>query len=523
MKNQNKILRQYLKEAAIILVILMIFVAIWNFLKKFFKFFFKHIKKIIRKIKPLLNVVRENIQQEWVSFYSKYNYYFNFNYYFFLLLTILIFGVCLLLLENNLSKSIITLPTFGKNDIFIFSVLYFLYLIFIFFLFSIHRIVPTQKIHNQPSWVMYYSYSLILAPITSYFLYNILQGSNFIQHFQIISINQNIRQILHVTHLFTKYYIFNFDLILRVLVSILVLIIYMIIPAKKISKNDYKFAPGAVGLDQDQRGFKVSVRNNSEAILNLDEHVNVVVLNGDMGYGKSSYARMLVESFDEKKLLYTYISLTETNQAKDFSSLFAERWTSTLKERYPKLDGIQGAEVMRSIMRETGHGLLAAITLFLININKGLLMTKSKIADKNYSLNLKEKFVESRVADLFGNITNICEDQWIIMIDEIERAKLEEVYRLVEVIERFKYEGRTGLPVKLVFILCISDKDFINTLTRFENGIVEARLIKLFLIDDRNKNITLRLFLPPVPYEIKTNYTIDKIYDVLDKEGFINE
>ena len=64
--------------------------------------------------------------------------------------------------------------------------------------------------------------------------------------------------------------------------------------------------------------------------VNEYQPVHVAAIWGDPGTGKSSYLRMIIESFNPAEVLYTYVSLTEVNEEKGFSKLFADRWISTI-------------------------------------------------------------------------------------------------------------------------------------------------------------------------------------------------
>ena len=251
--------------------------------------------------------------------------------------------------------------------------------------------------------------------------------------------------------------------------------------------------------------------------MSLNGYVNVIGLYGGLGLGKSSYARMIIENFEAKKTLYTYISLTETNEAKDFSELFSERWLETLSERYPKIDVTSYLPFMNSILRESGNGFLSEVLKIISALNRGLARTKALHFDKFYFKN-KSFFTSTSVAKLFGNITNIKESTWIIMVDEIERAQFDEIYRLVEIVERFKNEGRSGLPTKLLFLFCISEPDMNNYLDAFSTTDPRARLLKTFFYED-TKSITLKIFLPPIDPAIKQKYVLEKLNKVIEREN----
>ena len=285
---------------------------------------------------------------------------------------------------------------------------------------------------------------------------------------------------------------------------------------QKIDITFRHFASGAAGIDDDKLDFKNSAKNTAEGFLHLHNYVNVVGVYGGLGFGKSSYARMVIESLNKEKVLYTYISLTETNEAKDFSKLFAERWLETLSERYPKIDITSYLPFMDSILRESGNGILSDVLKIISAFNRGLVKTKAMFFDDCYA---KEKphYVSSRVAKLFGNITELDEDFWVIMVDEIERAQFDEIYRLVEIVERFKNEGRSGLPTKLLFLFCISEPELSEYLNTYTPQDPRAHLLKTFFYEDP-KSITHKIFLPPVEPAIKQKFVLDLLNKVIDRE-----
>ena len=113
---------------------------------------------------------------------------------------------------------------------------------------------------------------------------------------------------------------------------------------------------------------------------------------------------------------------------------------------------------LENILRESSDkgAMFSVFAQLLVRLNFGLNKTKSACQDKNIE---KERFVPESTAAMFNHIYEIKEKHWIINIDEIERAQLDEIYRTIEVIERFKNEGRFGLPVKIIFLLCVSGED----------------------------------------------------------------
>ncbi len=363
--------------------------------------------------------------------------------------------------------------------------------IFIFVVNPVHQF-KKQRIHNRPSWVFYSFWGLVNTFIIySFFLF---------------------------AHQVREYWwngSWCYFLATPLVVITLKWIIESVGPGADLTFR--KFASGSVGIEDDKLDFKTSAKNVANGLSNLKSYVNVVGLYGGLGFGKSSYARMILESFDVNKTLYTYISLTETNEAKDFSKLFAERWLDTLSERYPKIDVTSCLPFMDSILRESGNGIVSELLKIISTINLGLAKTKAVFYDEFYSKS-KSVFTNNTVAKLFGNITDIKESLWVIVVDEIERAQFEEIYRLVEIVERFKNEGRSGLPTKLLFLFCISEPDLKNYLDAFSESDPRAKLLKTFFYEDP-KSIAHREFLPPVEPAVKQKYVLEQLNKVIDREG----
>ncbi len=286
-----------------------------------------------------------------------------------------------------------------------------------------------------------------------------------------------------------------------------------------VTKLKRRFAPEA--SNDDNLNFKESAKEAAIAIAKSEKYVSVVALNGGYGEGKSSYARMIIEEISAEKSLYTYISLTESNATQDFSQIFANRWFETLNERYPSINLTPHIASLEAILREsTNHSaLFVAISKILVKLNFGLNKTITKCFDENAQKE-KDKFVLNSTAAMFNNISEIKEELWIINIDEIERAQLDEIYHVIEVIERFKNEGRFGLPVKLVFLLCVSGSDLEQRLKDLkEKGFEKAQLIEDFFFNNpksRDKN----LFLPPISYEKKKEFVVNSLNNVLKNEKF---
>jgi len=378
---------------------------------------------------------------------------------------------------------------FSQPQLFVVIFSLFLAAVLLNFVFNLLEEIKIQKIRNQPSWVYYIFLGLAIGPnLATAGLFIFMQGLN--NPLSFIGLG-----------------VFNCSF------SLVLILLLFFIREDRIDKN-YRFASGSVSSEGDGLGFRHSAEHVARGLEKIDKYVSVVALYGELGFGKSSYARMIIENFNPDNILYTYISLTETNEAKDFSKLFAERWMETLKKRYPKIDTVLALPFMQSILRESGNNLLADMLSTVTPwLGKGLIRTKAKVCDEYCELKDGQK-TSDEIAMLFGNIPDIKEDVWIVMVDEIERAQFDEAYRVVEIIERFKNEGRTGLPIKVLFLLCISNYDFSKLLSVFKDKDPRAYLINQFFYDDP-KSINQILFLPPVDDDIKKKYIIDQIRKVI--------
>lgn len=356
--------------------------------------------------------------------------------------------------------------------------------------------IRIQAYRNRPSWVFYLFWSVVLT--LGCFALN-----SYLKDFAVVKLDHLIQ---------TDYVLYLIAIVLLMLLKWAVEYLFR----DNTLFNPSTFASGSVGITGDKLGFSVSAKNTADGLLKLEGYVNVVGLYGRFGFGKSSYARMVIENLDSNKVLYTYISLTETNEAKDFSKLFAERWLETLSARYPKIDITSYLPYMDSILRESGNGIVSDFLKLLSSINRGLVQTRAKFFDASCSY--KPKYTTDKVARLFGNISDIEEGVWVVMIDELERAQFDEIYRVVEIIERFKNEGRSGLPVKLLFLFCISEPEMKEYLNKYESGDPRAHLLKTFFYSDP-KSITHRIFLPPVEPEVKLKFVLNLFNELVDRES----
>jgi len=224
---------------------------------------------------------------------------------------------------------------------------------------------------------------------------------------------------------------------------------------------------GSVGRgDDDIYGFADSADDFARSLVNETAYVALTGVYGGMGQGKSSFWRMTLESelIKPEETLYTYLSLTEANKTSDLSSLFAERWLETLKERYPlefALSKLQ-LERLRSVLREAkGTGFILAFLAFFEHFNKPLF--KMRVAANGFDPFLAQDKPDTVQVDdvrkVFNNLPAIHEKRWIICFDEIERAPMDEVLRAMEIVERFKQIGQTGLPVQIIFVFLFDEKE----------------------------------------------------------------
>jgi len=298
------------------------------------------------------------------------------------------------------------------------------------------------------------------------------------------------------------------------LVGVFLGILICVIPKKPILKFSH-FSSSAVGSEKDAYELKESACNYGQGLLNFDKHVSVGFLNSDVGEGKSSFIRMMIESLDAADILYTYISLTETNDSRDFSRLFTERWFETLNERYPRFieNSAFNLESLSDILRE--HKEYAFFSGFfsglgLKGIDRPLLSTKAKAFDPFV---VKQSFVSDKIGQIFGGIPEIKEKSWIIVIDDFERSPIDEIYRVIEIVERFKIEGRTGLPVRLVFLLAFSGnklKDLLNVKEKNKRS-DKAFLIEQFLFLDSAKSSDFHIFVPMPSQRVRKEYILRNV------------
>lgn len=309
-----------------------------------------------------------------------------------------------------------------------------LFFIILVFIIKPVKLLKTQVKRNRPSWIWYTLWALIILPILPYQL-KLGDGS-------LVVISLWPYSILWVTILFLAIYL---------------------IPENEDKPKRFSF--DAISEISDGLGFKDSIDGFVAALTSLSDCVSVMSLFGDLGSGKSTFLRMAIERIKDSEFLYTYISLTETNEAKDFSKLFAERWQETLAERYPTVDAQSATDMLKPILRESEKGILGNFFDLILKLNIPISPTQMRI-DKSGETN--NTHLNDEAAKLFRYIPEFSEKMWIVVIDEVERSKLDEIYRVIEIIERFKSVGARGLPLKLVFIISTSESDLKQILENVE-------------------------------------------------------
>jgi|GEM_PF-3828314 len=294
-------------------------------------------------------------------------------------------------------------------------------------------------------------------------------------------------------------------------------------------KETFIFGYGTVGTRQDTDdkdiGDLLGFEKSASGIrIALDKHlknpVSVFALNGEMGGGKSTYWRVIAEGFDgadKYRKLHTYISLTETNSEKDFSKLFAERWFDTLSQRYPILFNFSSVKHIRlyNILRDYNGGFLKYTLELLAMSNLGLFRTLS--AYREEQAETEKKFTDSTVSRMFGYIPQLYEDQWFIVIDELERAPFDEMYRVIEVIERFKQQAKAGFPLRITFVLCIDTEKLDKLIDNHGDLTEKSSLIRDFIMENA-KNIDFRAVLPAQDVNTKMELIKKKLRAVLPED-----
>lgn len=316
----------------------------------------------------------------------------------------------------------------------------------------------------------------------------------------------------------------DIDLVVRVLIvsaSFLVALIYILLylyyrsRRDKILSETFKYANATIGTEDDLLDFTRAAKNFRTGMEILDLPVQVVGITGGMGEGKSTYWRMIAEGLDKEKNLHTYISLTETNSTTDFSKLFSERWFETLKQRYAFALSPSYSEESRlyKVLRDAGSGWLRLIAEAMLALNIGLFQTLTKSQDI-LSENKSGRYVKRAVAKVFNNIPELYEDRWFIVIDELERSPISEVYRLIEVIERFKQFGKDGIPIQIIFVICYDATYFSTIDPDDEKGV----LVQNFLTNTNRKSVDILQKVPNPTLNRRIQLITDKLKSVIPQK-----
>lgn len=376
-----------------------------------------------------------------------------------------------------------------------------LFFVYYFLKKDIERIIIRQNKCEQATWFYYLVYSILLAPLVSVVF--ALFDAEFVKKSFVFKHGH-----LHIYNDYSLQFLF---IIFNIAVFLIFYFYIKKIENIKIINNDDNsdnFANGAVGLKNDKFNFAQSIPGVVEGIKILNEEVNIVSVDGEYGSGKSSFVRMIVEEMrkdSKNKILYTYLSLTETNETDDFSKLFIERWYETLKKEYPIINTAKMSNSLKGILRESNNNFLSALS--------SIISSFSFCISRSLNRNTKNELSKD-LSMMFGCIEQFKEKSWVFVIDEIDRAKLTEIYRVIEVLERFKLKSSEGFPIKIIFILCFSERELSKYFEQFKRKNELAYLLESFLISDK-KSIDLPIFVPPIDYNVKKNYVIELFQGVL--------
>ncbi len=304
---------------------------------------------------------------------------------------------------------------------------------------------------------------------------------------------------------------------LYIIIFLLIFLVKLILLRFNIFMN-YKFSNfpyDSKSKEDDNLGFSKSAESIKSKIDNIKQAVSVVSIDGGYGEGKSSLARMIVESFNPANTLYTFLSLTETNKESDFSKLFSERWANTIKERYPVMDIFGTLNIMINVMHEVNNDFLTKISKCLKLLNIPIVNTINKVNEN--SLDYKV-ISNTKVSQLFLNVNYIKENQWIILIDEIERGTEQEIFRVIEIVERFKNLSKNGFPVKVIFLLCVSFEEIEKKYSELKNNSIICSQVYDFLLEPSNKSIALKFYIPQIEQRRKISWIISTMNANFDRK-----
>jgi hypothetical protein len=291
-------------------------------------------------------------------------------------------------------------------------------------------------------------------------------------------------------------------------------VLYITVLMGQRSVRELQFSPGAT-LD-DKFNYRPVANSDMRSLISLDQALTVCMINGRIGEGKSSYLRMMIDSRPQSEMLYTYISLTETNEAASFSKLFATRWAQTIQARYPTIINSSKNSILQNIFRDSGNQLLKVLSTFMEQQRWPLKQTKLKYTGENYS---GKKYAGNELASLFGYIPEFFENYWVIVIDEIERSKFDEIYRVIETLERFRMEAQYGLPIKIIFVLCVDRQRMLERYSEPVAAIMESSSLTHSFMEKEPKSIDIYIELPPISPDLKEQFIINAEKTLIGKYG----
>jgi hypothetical protein len=394
------------------------------------------------------------------------------------------------------------------SDSFVFGVLAFLFALSLTVCFRLS--VCRQYIHNARSWVFYYTGGVIglsLYYVVMVFIDRSLVGVDVTEP----------------------------DWMLFVSGCFLLVLLLSLLRWEKCCKEmrvceQNQFGANTVGLKEDAMDYRKTARAHAYSIKqrlqkNSGEHVVVYSISADTGEGKSSFARMVVEALCEKDsgkkgvqrvtkeewrgdrdVLYTYISLTEANHATDVSKLFEERWKKALATRYPMMSRAH-AHLLSVVMREMGNGSLMRV---VSDVFPHIPLEKTQSVVNKTECNV----VQKDVARTVGFVPRIQEQCAVVLIDEIERGLPEEIFRIIETIERFRHTYMYTAPVKVVFLMCVNKNELKKMLEKAGDCPYALQAQGFF---DENHKVVEEMFFPVLGKEKRHAFVVMALQGVREK------
>lgn len=292
----------------------------------------------------------------------------------------------------------------------------------------------------------------------------------------------------------------------------------------KYLQRTFRYGAGTIGKKYDLLNYIAASENFRNGLLKLELPVQVVAVTGSMGEGKSTFWRMTAEGFDKRETLHTYISLTETNSKSDFSKLFSERWFLTLRERYAHLmpNSFTEESKLYAVLREDSNVFVRSLSAVILAFNKSILQTKNRVFD-TLSESQYQDVTNYEASKAFNNLHAIAEKRWFVVVDELERAPIDEVYRLIEVVERFKQLAKEGIPIQVIFVLCFDSTHFNSMqLASAESEHSEKlSIVKQFLVDNSVKSIDIIQNIPVSSLDVKATFFMQKLKGIIPKDLYV--